>query len=89
MKHTMKLAALSAMIVAFAGAAAYADDSQLQNRLAVQRAQDTKTGTGLTIALFGNHKGIGEAKNDVRPKLRFETRYNSEGEAFGVYTTAE
>ena len=85
MKRMMKLALFVAIVAAFVAAAAYADDPQLQERLALQRAQDHGAGLAKTVALYGNRKGIGHAKNEVRPRLRFETRYNTEGQAFGVY----
>ena len=85
----MKLALFVAIVAAFVAAAAYADDPQLQERLALQRAQDHGAGVRPTVALYGNRKGIGHAKNEVRPRLRFETRYNTEGQAFGVYVPAE
>jgi hypothetical protein len=89
MKHIMRLTSLVAIIAAFAGVAAYADDPQLQERLALQRAQDARAGLRPTIALFGNHKGIGHAKNEARPKLRFEIRSNPNGQDFGLYVPVE
>jgi hypothetical protein len=89
MKSIMKLASLGAFIATFGWAAGYADDPQLQERLALQRAQDTRTGLGPTVALYGSGSGIGRAKNDARPKLRFEIHYNPDGQAFGVYVPAE
>jgi hypothetical protein len=89
MKRIMKLASFVAIIAAFVGAAAYADDPQLQERLALQRAQDPSAGLRPTIALFGSHKGIGHAKNEARPKLRFEIHTNPNGQDFGVYVPVE
>ena len=89
MKIMIKLTSLAAIIAAFAGAAAYADDPQLQERLALQRAQDARTGQGPTIAFYSHGRGMGQTKDEARPKLHFEMRYNAEGQAFGVYTTGK
>jgi len=89
MKHMMKLASFVAIVAAFVGAAAYADDPNLQERLSLQRAQDHGAGLRPTIAVYSHRKGISHAKNEAHPKLRFETRYNTQGEAFGVYVPAE
>ena len=74
MKRIIKLASLGAVIAAFAGAAAYANDPQLQQRLTLQRAQDNRAGLSPAIALYSCHKGVGQAKNGAHSKHRFETR---------------
>ena len=77
MKHITKLSILAAIVAGFGTSAVFADDPQLQSRLALQRAhaQDMYAVTGLTlgrtggshkettIAFSGHGKSIGHAGN--------------------------
>ena len=87
----LPLAALIASLIATAGA--FADDPQLQNRLAMQRAQN-QAGVlqQTTVAVYSGQRA---SRNSVvstveeRPEVRFELRTNAHGQQFGVYTTAQ
>ncbi len=81
----LSLAALTAAILS--PAAALADDQQLQNRLAIQRAQDAKNQRTTTVAVYGT-RGVGRserATDDRRSDTRFELRSNAHGQTFGAF----
>ena len=85
MKTNMKFAFLAAAIAAIGTSAALADDPQLQNRLALQRAQASQKST--TIAVYADRHGVvsRSAMQDKRSELRFERRMNAKGQEFGIY----
>ena len=85
MKTITKLAFLAAAVAAIGTSAAVADDQQLQNRLALQRAQASQKST--TIAVYAGHQGVvsRSAMQGQRPDLRFERRMNAKGQEFGIY----
>ena len=85
MKTITKLAFLAAAFAAIGTSAAFADDQQLQNRLALQRAQASEKST--TIAVYAGHHGVvsRSAMQGQRPDLRFERRMNAKGQEFGIY----
>ena len=85
MKTLTKLAFLAAAVAAIGTSAAFADDQQLQNRLALQRAQASQKST--TIAVYVGHHGVvsRSAMQDQRAELRFERRMNAKGQEFGIY----
>ena len=83
--------ALSAACLAIIGSTAFADDPQLQNRLAAEHAQNPSSAlqtTGTTVAVYAGGRGISqnyEATRDDRSDLRFELRMNAHGQLFGAY----
>ncbi len=83
---------LSAAVLAIIGStAAFADDAQLQNRLAAQRAQSPTSVLQTTVAVYAGQRGIGqsvEATQEERTETRFELRTNAHGQQFGVYAQA-
>ncbi len=85
----LKNLSLFALILAAAGTtAAMADDQQLQNRLALERMQNTASNPRTTVALYTNDRGTGRAEANVaetQPEARFELRFNAHGERFGVW----
>ncbi|MEO8351736.1 MAG: hypothetical protein ABI680_08390 [Chthoniobacteraceae bacterium] len=87
MKTVTKLS-LSAVVAAILGtSAALADDPQLQNRLALQRAQ-AATDHQTTIAVYAGDRGVGRSSSgsdDRRADTRFELRTNAHGQTFGVF----
>jgi hypothetical protein len=89
MKTITKLTLLGAFIAAFATTGAFADDPQLQQRLAEQRARDTKAGNIPTVAVYSDRKGASRTTEEPAPELRYEIHYNANGEAFGVYVRAK
>ena len=71
MKTLTKLTVAAAMAAILGAGTAMADDQQLQNRLALQRAQMNKD-RQTTIAVYGK-KGVGErARRDTRSEGRWE-----------------
>ena len=90
MKTITKLSFIIAAAALFGGSAAFADDQQLQNRLALQRAQNPQgSPRTTTIAVYANQRGVGRcAVQDVRSESRFELRSNAHGQTFGAYVPA-
>ena len=85
MKTITKLAFLAAAVAAIGTSAAFADDQQLQNRLALQRAQASEKPT--TIAVYaGRHAVVSRsAMQNKLSDVRFERRMNAKGQEFGIY----
>lgn len=78
------ITSLSLILTAFAASTALADDPQLQNRLAVERAKATQAST--TVAVYSQDRGLGHS--DVRAaktETRFELRSNARGQTFGLF----
>lgn len=68
---------------------ASADDQQLQNRLALQRAQNSPRVLHTTVAVYTGQQGNRQSaklSQDERSTTRFELRSNAHGQQFGVYT---
>ena len=87
MKTLIKLSLLAAVAATLGTTAALADDQQLQNQLAIQRAQAAQNNQRTTIAVYGN-RGVGHAVHqaDARQQnTRFELRSNAHGQQFGVF----
>ena len=61
----LTVAAAVATLVA-SGAASFADDQQLQNRLAIQRAQESSPARQATVALYVGQRGFSRDKVEVR-----------------------
>ena len=85
MKTNVKLAFLAAAVAAIGTSAAFADDQQLQNRLALQRAQASQKPT--TIAVYAGRHGVvsRSAMQNQLSDVRFERRMNAKGQEFGIY----
>ena len=91
MKLLTKLTLITATVAALGAGAAFADDQQLQNRLAFQRAQDSQGSLRTTtVAVYANQRGVGRsAVQDDRSEARFELRSNAHGQTYGAYVAAE
>ena len=90
MKLLTKLSLIAATIAALGTSAAFADDQQLQNRLAMQRAQDAKNSQRTTVAVYANQRGVGRCTvQNERAEVRFELRSNAHGQTFGAYVPAK
>ena len=87
MKTITKLSIIAATLAALGTSAAFADDQQLQNRIALQRMQSQRT---TTVAAYANHRGVGRSANmkEQRGAVRFEMRTNAKGQQFGLYVPA-
>jgi hypothetical protein len=86
MKHIMKLSFITAIVAVFGTTAAFADDQQLQNRLATQRAQAPDSRATRTVALYTNGFALGRTETAAqRSEIRFELRSNAHGQTFGAY----
>lgn len=92
MKSITKLSFITAAIAIISTSAAFADDQQLQNRLALDRAQSapaSRTAT-TTVAVYANDRGVGRSETQaVRTESRFELRSNAHGQTFGAYVSAK
>lgn len=84
MKTIIKLA-LAAAVVFIGTNAAFADDTQLRNRLDLQRQAAQRNQT--TIGVYAHHRGIGAdcATPKARGETRFEWRFNARGQRFGLF----
>ena len=86
MKTITKLAFLTAAVAALGTSAAFADDQQLQNQLALQRAQAPGSQNSTTIAVYADRHRVSRcAMQDQRSEVRFELRMNAQGQQFGVF----
>jgi hypothetical protein len=91
MKHITKLSFLAAIVAVFGTNAAFADDQQLQNRLAAQRAQSSSSVVQTTVAVYAGQRDNGQSVDAIqgeRSETRFELRSNAHGQQFGVFTAA-
>lgn len=86
MKHLTKLSLIAIAASLLGSGVSLADDPQLQNRLAIQRAQAAKTQRTTTIAVYGR-TGVGYRERMEAParETRFELRTNAHGQTFGVW----
>ena len=85
---TISTLALAAAVAVIGTSAAFADDQQLQNRLALQRAQNSQgSQRTTTVAVYGNHRGIGRSSTmqERRSESRFELRSHAHGQTFGAW----
>jgi len=82
MKTITKLSLIAAALAAIGTSAAFADDQQLQNRLALQQLGQKSA----TIAVYASRRGVSQrrAMQDERSEPRFELRTNAQGQQFGV-----
>jgi hypothetical protein len=83
MKLITNLSIFAAAVVALGSTAAFADDSQLQNRLAAQNGQNSNSSS---VALYSGRNGVSAAASqEERPNVRFELRSNNHGQLAGWY----
>jgi len=87
MKTITTFALIAATVAAIGTSAAFADDQQLQNRLALQRAQLERNQRTTTIAVYAGRHGVGQrdTMRHERAETRFELRTNAHGQQFGVF----
>ncbi len=83
---TISTLALAAALAVIGTSAAFADDQQLQNRLALERQAAPRNQT--TVAVYANHRAVGSANCPMveqRAETRFELRANAHGQQFGAF----
>ena len=86
--NTLKIAAF----VLALGAIAKADDNQLSNRLAVQRASADANGQTVTIGAYVNGRSVSRDSTLLlshRGDAQFELRSNAQGQQFGLYAPSK
>lgn len=87
MKTFTKFSLLAAFAALLGSGTALADDQQLQNRLALQRAQMDKN-QRTTVAVYAGNRGVGRdyrRTSQARSATRFELRTNAHGQQFGAF----
>jgi hypothetical protein len=91
MKLLTKISFLAAAVASMGSSAAFADDQQLQNRLAAQCAQDSvRSSNSPTVALYSTRNEIQSgAAQDSRSEIRFQIRSNSHGQVTGSYESVQ
>jgi len=81
MKLLTKLTLITSAAAFLGGVSAFAGDSQLANRLAIQQTQIAKTTT--TVALFSNNQGLG-AQADAQ-QAQLAQHANGHGQSAPLY----
>ena len=92
MKLLTKLSLVAAAITTIATSAAFADDQQLQNRIALERSLNAPRAQQTTVAVYANQRGVGrtEANMNSQPaETRFELRSNAHGQTFGAWVPSK
>lgn len=90
MKLLTKLSLIATTFAVIGTSAALADDQQLQNRLAVQRAQTSPSTPQTTVAAYANQRGAGRMNmSNQCSESRFELRSNAHGQTYGAYVPAK
>jgi hypothetical protein len=89
MRLITRLSLISAALAALGTSASFADDQQLQNRLALRQTQESQHGQrNTTIAVYANDRGVRRsAGRDERSEPRAEVRFNSHGQTYTAYVT--
>lgn len=88
MRSSSKLSFIAAAVAVIATGTALADDPQLQNRLALERARNTPA-SQTTVAVYANGRGLGHAKTGATStETRFELRSNPHGQTRGAFVSA-
>jgi hypothetical protein len=88
MKLLTKLSLVAAALAAFGTSAAFADNQQLQNQLALNRAQNAPRAQQTTVAIYTGQRGLGRSEMSAPQQpaeSRFELRSNAHGQTYGVY----
>jgi hypothetical protein len=87
MKSTITLSLLTAAFAALTSSAAFADDQQLQIRLAAERAQHQAKRT--SVAVYVNDRGVSRSVTPTTSgATRLEMRTNAHGQTFGAFVPA-
>ena len=86
MKTVTKLSLIAATLAAIGTSAAFADDSQLRNRIDLQRQDAQRNQQSTTIAVYAGRHGVSQrsAMQDRRSETRIEWRTNANGQRFGI-----
>jgi hypothetical protein len=86
MKLSTKIAVIATGIAGLGSSAAFADDSQLQNRLAREHAERVKQSP--TIAIFVRGEGVGQRSvtRVERSNARSDMRTDAHSQHLGPYT---
>jgi hypothetical protein len=88
MKFITKRSLIPTAIAVITASTAFADDPQLQNRLALERARNAQA-TRTTVAVYAKDRGVGRSQSQAgKAESRFELRYNQHGQAFGSFVRA-
>lgn len=89
MKLTMKLSTVAAAIAVISTSAAFADNQQMQNLLAIQRAQNPDAARATTVAVYTGGRGVGSSTaQQTSPEARFELRSNQHGQFYPAWVPA-
>lgn len=89
MKFTMKLSAVVAAIAVISTSAAFADNQQMQNLLAIQRAQNPDAARVTTVAVYTDGRGVGSSTaQQTKSEARFELRSNPHGQFYPAWVPA-
>jgi hypothetical protein len=80
---SIRTLALAAAVALMGASAAFADNQQLQNQLALQRQAAQRNQT--TVAVYAHRHGVGHRTHARRAETRFELRTNAKGQQFGVF----
>ena len=94
MKSITQLSFIATTVVVIATGAAFADDPQLQNRLAMQQARLAESRqTTTTIGVYAGDRGVGrraarEMRENTGSECRYEVRSNPHGQSYGIYVPA-
>lgn len=87
-----KLALAFAIVAAFGTTAAFADDTHLQNRLAMQQREEQRNRdmAATTVAVYSERQGLGANTmvSEMPSENRFELRSTAHGQVFGLYVPA-
>ncbi|HEY5893018.1 MAG TPA: hypothetical protein VIT91_07280 [Chthoniobacterales bacterium] len=87
MKNIIQLSLVTAIIAVVGTGAAFADDPQLQNWLALER-QAAQRQQMTTVAMYTQEQGVGQKasmQQDRRTEKRFELRFNAHGGVYGAH----
>jgi hypothetical protein len=89
MKNISKLPIIAATLAVIGSSAALASDSQLANRLALQRQTAERTQATTTIAVYADRHGVSRTAMPAdRSEPRFELRSTAHGQTYGAYVPA-
>jgi hypothetical protein len=89
MKNITKFSLIAATLATIATSASFAGDSQLTNRLLLER-QAAERNQQTSVAVYSQQRGLGQsAMQGTRPELRFEWRLNGKGQGYGAYVPVE
>jgi hypothetical protein len=88
MKHSLTFSLIAATVSALGISSAFADDPNLQNRLAIERAQDSSQALNSpSMAIYSTRNGVGARTPEARrPGFRFHLRSNPQGQFEGSYS---